>query len=197
MLITGVLIVLLTATAERRPTFLHQGLEFLADFFACGLLSLDSFPVALPAETARDGSERLLRDDYRAGRTPRRPSASKWRISKAFRCGLEILTCNLEIEHQLQGDGSTFDSSYAFKSNRWEECVRKMARSAPRPPFGLPLSFSQAGKTLIFTPVRESSGESGLSQGGDRLCGVGAAAAGALTASTRQGARPHQPLWKS
>jgi hypothetical protein len=129
--------------------------------------------------------------------TPRRPSASKWRISKAFRCGLEILTCNLEIEHQLQGDGSTFDSSYAFKSNRWEECVRKMARSAPRPPFGLPLSFSQAGKTLIFTPVRKSSGESGLSQGGDRLCGVGAAAAGALTASTRQGARPHQPLWKS
>jgi hypothetical protein len=32
MLITGVLIVLLTATAERRATFLHQGLEFLADF---------------------------------------------------------------------------------------------------------------------------------------------------------------------
>src|ERR1035437_10113535 len=30
---------------------------------------------------------------------------------------------------------------HAFKSNRWEECVQmpaKMARSAPRPPFGLP-----------------------------------------------------------
>jgi hypothetical protein len=48
---------------------------------------------------------------------------------------------------------------------------------APRPPFGLPevpvavrtsrLSSSQAGKALIFTPVRESSGECGLSEGGD------------------------------
>jgi hypothetical protein len=46
----------------------------------------------------------------------------------------------------------------------------KMARSAPRPPFGLPkvttavltsrLSCRKAGKPRIFKPVRESSGES-------------------------------------
>ena len=46
----------------------------------------------------------------------------------------------------------------------------KMARSAPRPPFGLPdamvavltsrLSCRKAGNTRIFTPDRESSGES-------------------------------------
>ena len=46
----------------------------------------------------------------------------------------------------------------------------KIARSAPRPPFELPkvmvavrtspLSCWKAGKTRIFTPVRESSGES-------------------------------------
>jgi hypothetical protein len=43
----------------------------------------------------------------------------------------------------------------------------KMARSDPRPPFGLPevpvaartsrLSSREAGKALLFTPVRESS----------------------------------------
>src|SRR5450830_1382613 len=54
----------------------------------------------------------------------------------------------------------------------------KMARSAPRPPFGLPevtvavrtslLSCRKAGKTPIFTPVRESSGESRLLCGGQR-----------------------------
>ena len=48
----------------------------------------------------------------------------------------------------------------------------KIARSAPRPPFWLPemsvavrtsrLSCRKAGKTRIFTPVRESSGESRL-----------------------------------
>ena len=48
----------------------------------------------------------------------------------------------------------------------------KIARSAPRPPFGLPeltvavrtslLSCRKAGKTRVFTPVRESSGESRL-----------------------------------
>jgi hypothetical protein len=47
---------------------------------------------------------------------------------------------------------------------------RKMARSATRPPFGLPrvpvgirtsrVSSRETGKALIFTPVRESSGES-------------------------------------
>ena len=46
----------------------------------------------------------------------------------------------------------------------------KIARSAPRPPFGLPdalvavltsrLSCRKAGKARIFTPDRESSGES-------------------------------------
>ena len=46
----------------------------------------------------------------------------------------------------------------------------KMARSAPRPPFGLPdapvavrtsrLSCGKAGKARIFTPVWDSSGES-------------------------------------
>jgi hypothetical protein len=46
----------------------------------------------------------------------------------------------------------------------------KMARSAPRPPFGLPeltiavhtslLSCRKARKTRVFTPVRESSGGS-------------------------------------
>ena len=49
----------------------------------------------------------------------------------------------------------------------------KIARSAHRPPFELPkvmvavrtspLSCWKAGKTRIFTPVRESSGESRLS----------------------------------
>jgi len=48
----------------------------------------------------------------------------------------------------------------------------KMARSAPRPPFGLPdalvavltsrLSCRKAGKARIFAPVREPSGESRL-----------------------------------
>jgi hypothetical protein len=50
----------------------------------------------------------------------------------------------------------------------------KKARSAPRPPFGLPeltvavgtsrLSCSKAGKRRVFTPVREPSGESRLIQ---------------------------------
>src|ERR1039458_3104821 len=53
---------------------------------------------------------------------------------------------------------------------RWEECVQmpgKMARSAPRPPFGLPdapvavrtsrLSCGKAGNARIFTPVWDFS----------------------------------------
>ena len=61
----------------------------------------------------------------------------------------------------------------AFNSYRREECVQmpaKIGRSAPRLPLGLPeltvavrtslLSCRKAGKTRIFTPVRESSGES-------------------------------------
>jgi hypothetical protein len=37
----------------------------------------------------------------------------------------------------------------------------KIARSAPRPPFGPPpcLASREARKSLLFTPVRESSGE--------------------------------------
>jgi hypothetical protein len=54
----------------------------------------------------------------------------------------------------------------------------KIARSAPRPLFGLPeltvavrtslLSCKKAGKTRVSTPVRESSGESRLK--GGRTC---------------------------
>src|ERR1019366_3862864 len=64
---------------------------------------------------------------------------------------------------------------HAFKSDRWEECVQmpaKMARSAPRPPFGPPevtvavrtslLSCRKAGKPRTSAPIRESSGESRL-----------------------------------
>jgi hypothetical protein len=60
-------------------------------------------------------------------------------------------------------------------SNRQEECVQmpvKIARSAPRPSFGLPellvsihssrKSCCKVGKARIFTPVPESSGESRL-----------------------------------
>src|SRR5215510_2831407 len=64
---------------------------------------------------------------------------------------------------------------HAFKRNREEECVQmpvKIARLAPRPSFGLPELLvaihtsrqpcCKAGKARIFTPVRESSGESRL-----------------------------------
>jgi hypothetical protein len=63
--------------------------------------------------------------------------------------------------------------SMAYKSNRREQYVQmpaKIARSAARPPFGLPemlvavhasrLSCREAEKAPIFTPVQESSGES-------------------------------------
>src|SRR5215831_12904080 len=61
---------------------------------------------------------------------------------------------------------------YAFKSNRQKECVpndRKISGSTARPPFGPPvvrvaarssrLASREARKSLLFTPVRESSGE--------------------------------------
>src|ERR1700726_1442897 len=64
-------------------------------------------------------------------------------------------------------------NGHALKSNRREECVlmpAKMSRSAPRPPLRLRevsiavrtlrLSCRKAGKAPIFTPGRESSGES-------------------------------------
>src|SRR6266446_4030857 len=72
---------------------------------------------------------------------------------------------------------------HAFKRNRQEECVQmpvKIARSAPRPSFGLPellvaihtsrQSCCKAGKARIFTPVRESSGESRIIMG--RICKI-------------------------
>ena len=65
--------------------------------------------------------------------------------------------------------------SMGSKSNRREQYVQmpaKIARSAGRPPFGLPemlvavhtsrLSCREAEKAPIFTPVQESSGESKL-----------------------------------
>jgi hypothetical protein len=55
----------------------------------------------------------------------------------------------------------------------------KIARSAARPPFGLPemlvavhtsrLSCREAEKAPIFTPVQESSGESKVNRGDRRL----------------------------
>src|SRR4029077_3993203 len=70
---------------------------------------------------------------------------------------------------------------HAFTSNRREECAQmpgKIARSAPRPPFGLPdalvavltsrLSCRKAGKARIFTPDREFIwGIPGLNGGSD------------------------------
>jgi Transposase DDE domain group 1 len=81
----------------------------------------------------------------------------------------EILRSRNYGRSRYQRRREAFDD--AFRSNGWEECVLmpgKMARSAPRPPIGLPevavrtscLSSREAGKALIFTPVRESSGES-------------------------------------
>src|SRR5262249_16884087 len=65
----------------------------------------------------------------------------------------------------------TFDG-HAFNNSRQGECVPmpgKMAKSAPRPPFAPPvvpagvprsrLAYREGGRALIFTPVRESSGE--------------------------------------
>ena len=80
-----------------------------------------------------------------------------------------------ERQRRNQRPREAFDC-YAFKSDRWEECVPmpgKMARSAPRPPFALPeglavvhtsrQSCRKAGKARIFTPVREPSRESQIS----------------------------------
>ena len=65
----------------------------------------------------------------------------------------------------------------------------KIARSAPRPPFELPkvmvavrtspLSCWKAGKTRIFTPVRESSGKS-------RIDIVGLSAVDPIAATSRR-----------
>src|SRR6201993_3041015 len=79
---------------------------------------------------------------------------------------------------------------HAFKRNRQEECVQmpvKIARSAPRSSFGELLvaihtsrqSCCKAGKARIFTPVRESSGESRI----DPVSMVRAALGGGSVAS--------------
>jgi hypothetical protein len=61
--------------------------------------------------------------------------------------------------------------------------TRENGQITPRPPFGLPevpvavrtscLSSREAGKALIFTPVRESSGESRLNTSGHTLAPSG------------------------
>jgi hypothetical protein len=87
-----------------------------------------------------------------------------------------ILKCDVAtVAHHLRTDQREALDCHAFTSNRREECAQmpgKMARSAPRPPFGLPdalvavltsrLSCRKAGKARIFAPVREPSGESRL-----------------------------------
>src|SRR6476660_1721003 len=96
-----------------------------------------------------------------------RRSPSHGKCSRRF-CG--SLRNYGRSHHQHQRE--TLDG-HALKSNRREECVlmpAKMSRSAPRPPFRLRevsiavrtlrLSCRKAGKAPIFTPVRESSGES-------------------------------------
>src|SRR6478672_3674398 len=98
-----------------------------------------------------------------------RRSPSHGKCSRRF-CG--SLRNYGRSHHQHQRE--TLDG-HALKSNRREECVlmpAKMSRSAPRPPFRLRevsiavrtlrLSCRKAGKAPIFTPVRESSGESRL-----------------------------------
>jgi hypothetical protein len=63
-------------------------------------------------------------------------------------------------------------ASRSPSTTTWSGNLGKMARSATRPPFGLPrvrvavgtsrLSSREEGKAIIFTPVRESSEESQL-----------------------------------
>src|SRR6185437_3248693 len=100
-----------------------------------------------------------------------RRSPSHGKCSRRF-CGSLRNYGRSHHQHQRQ----TLDG-HALKSNRREECVlmpAKMSRSAPRPPFRLRevsiavrtlrLSCRKAGKAPIFTPVRESSGESRFNQ---------------------------------
>src|SRR5215510_1862806 len=95
---------------------------------------------------------------------PRSPSHGK--CSKRF-CG-SSRNCG-RSRHQRQHEA--FDC-HAFKRNRQEECVQmrvKIARSTPRPSFGLRellvashisrLASRDAAKSLLSTLVSESSGE--------------------------------------
>src|SRR5215831_3290580 len=83
----------------------------------------------------------------------------------------EILRLIAELRPQPPRQHETFDS-HAFKRNRQEECVQmpvKIARSTPRPSFGLRellvashisrLASRDAAKSLLSTLVSESSGE--------------------------------------
>src|SRR6476660_8433395 len=103
-----------------------------------------------------------------------RRSPSHGKCSRRF-CGSLRNYGRRHHQHQRE----TLDG-HALKSNRREECVlmpAKMSRSAPRPPFRLRevsiavrtlrLSCRKAGKAPIFTPVRESSGESRLNRSAD------------------------------
>src|SRR5262249_27425310 len=82
----------------------------------------------------------------------------------------EILRLIAELQPQPR-QHEPFDC-HAFKRNRQEECVQmpvKIARSTPPPSFGLPerlvashisrLASRDAAKSLLSTPVSESSGE--------------------------------------
>src|SRR6476660_3688686 len=96
-----------------------------------------------------------------------RRSPSHGKCSRRF-CGSLRNYGRSHHQHQRETLGG-----HALKSNRREECVlmpAKMSRLAPRPPFRLRevsiavrtlrLSCRKAGKAPIFTPVRESAGES-------------------------------------
>src|SRR5215831_10942301 len=99
-----------------------------------------------------------------SSRWPRSPSHGK--CSKRF-CGSS--RSYGRSHHPRQHEA--FDC-HAFERNRQEECVQmpvKIARSTPRPSFGLPellvashisrLAFRDAAKSLLSTLVSESSGE--------------------------------------
>jgi hypothetical protein len=83
----------------------------------------------------------------------------------------EILRLIAELRPQPPRQHEAFDC-HAFKRNRQEECVQmpvKIARSTPRPSFGLPellvashisrLASRDAAKSLLSTLVSASSGE--------------------------------------
>src|SRR6266567_268452 len=128
-------------------------------------LLLPPCPVSGSILCTAEGCPVALCSTMSPSRWPRSPSHGK--CSKRF-CGSS--RSYGRSHHPRQHEA--FDC-HAFKRNRQEECVQmpvKIARSAPRPSFGLPellvaihssrQSCCKAGKARIFTPVRESSEES-------------------------------------
>jgi hypothetical protein len=130
-------------------------------------------------------------------------SSSRWPRSRCRRNRSRTFYGSLpnygRTHHQRQRE--TLDC-HAFKSNRWEECAQmpgKMARSAPRPPFGLPevlvavltsrLSCRKAGKTRTFTPIRESSGEIPARQGVPNPRDICGQQSGGLKSNNRKNSR--------